>query len=222
MFHENLFHGVNNERAIRFINNNKMQKSVGDNHWLGDGSYFFKESFYSFKWIVDMCLKRYPDYSETILKDNYKIIIGEIITERYKVFDLTQLKYKLIFDNTCEQIIEKKKLSKKYRDSKVAEGVVVNYLFNELGYLEEFDVVKAIFTLYKEKYSNLNTRIGFIPQEQICVKNLSVIKKIEEYDYKDNLEEYQYTLKNMYPNDDDEEGPYYKTKKHYKYKKVVG
>ena len=49
MFNEHLYHGTGRERGDRMLSNQMMEVSVGEHHWLGDGSYFFDEQLYAYK-----------------------------------------------------------------------------------------------------------------------------------------------------------------------------
>lgn len=201
MFDELLYHGTNRIRGNRIIGNNKMEITVGDDHWLGDGSYFFIEDFFSYKWIVDMHNKRYSNVPtiENLL-ENYLILKGNIITKKDRVFDLSKAEHKIIFDEVYAHLNKKKEYSQRFLDREIAEGVVINYMFNELNFLDDFDLVKAIFTLNQNKYQGVPTRLGYMSQEQICVKNLECVKRIEEYDFTENVATYEYMIRNMYFN----------------------
>lgn len=56
MYEEILFHGTEIERGEIMLKWNHMFLSSGDKHWLGDGSYFYEDDFYAYKWIKDMCI----------------------------------------------------------------------------------------------------------------------------------------------------------------------
>lgn len=40
-----LYHGTDNKAADKILETRTFNKSKGDNHWLGDGVYFYKEKF---------------------------------------------------------------------------------------------------------------------------------------------------------------------------------
>jgi hypothetical protein len=66
-------------------------------------------------------------------------------------------------------------------------------MFNELGYIDEFDIVIATFHRRASKYSKLKQsdfmfRLANLPEKQICVKNAKVINNISEYPLDENFD----------------------------------
>lgn len=199
MYNEYLYHGTNRERGTRIIANNKMEFSTGDKHWLGDGCYLFEEEFFSYKWILDMFYERYFRLNvEKCLNEYYEIIKVHVIVEKDRVLDLAKSRYKILFDTTFKEMKNMQEFSERFSNEEIAEGVVINYMFKILGFDKDYDVVRALFTLNRSKYNEISTRIGYMPQAQVSVKNLSVIESIEEYDYTSNIQEYEYLIHNMY------------------------
>ncbi len=184
MYSEVLYHGTSRVRGKRIIDSNKMEISTGDNHWLGDGSYFFNECLYAYKWIVDMFISRHAgtNINEQLVAE-YQILGCTVATATNRVFDLRKTEYKLIFDEVHNSLEKMKEYSQRLKKAEMAEGVVINYLFNEFDYYRDFDVVVAIFTKNKERYYGKKMRLRYIPQTQICVKNLDIVTDIEDYDY---------------------------------------
>lgn len=196
MYTETLFHGSNRKRGNKIISTQKMIPSEGDKHWLGDGSYFFTEDFYSYKWIVDMFKSRYKELHLTYgnLTRYYLILKANVTVQKNRILDLTKAEHKILFDKVYDGIKSKRQIDDDY-----AEGIVINYMFNELpGYREEFDLVKALFTFNKRAYIDMRTRIGYMPQEQICIKNKDVVKDIVEFDFKSRVEKFESLLNNYY------------------------
>lgn len=196
MIKDLVYHGTNRKRGESILKRQEMPFSRGEHHWLGDGSYFFIEDFYSYKWIFDMFNRRHTDSggpSYTNLIKKYLILKGKLNVSKERVFDLTRIEHKTLFDITLKEIRRKCKVSK----SKTPEGAVLNYMFKELGYNEKYYLVRALFMLNEHKYKFRN-RLGYMPQEQICIKNKKVVHYIEEYNFKDKLESYNFLLNNMY------------------------
>lgn len=112
------------------INNSTMEISVGDNHRLGDGSYFFEEEVYAYKWCVDMFYDRYKylTFSQQLLLKNYLIICAKIQAINGRVFDLAKLEHKSIYDQTLKKMMEMQEYSSKFNEKEFAEGIVINYL----------------------------------------------------------------------------------------------
>lgn len=56
-----MYHGTERTRGQRMINCKCMEITRGEKHWLGDGSYFYEEDCYAYRWIYNMYTKEYPD-----------------------------------------------------------------------------------------------------------------------------------------------------------------
>lgn len=182
------FHGSAKERGERLLHNNRMEISIGDRHWLGDGSYFYEEDFYAYKWCVDMFKERHNSkVTEEELQKHYLIIKGIISVRKDRIFDMDAVEHRALFDRTYDLIKEKREYSRKFKDGLLAEGVVLNYLFNVLNYKVDYDIVHATFMINRKNYRNIPTRLGYICQVQLCVKNLGIIKRLEKYDYNSRL-----------------------------------
>lgn len=216
MYNETLFHGANTGRCHDMLNTQEMLTSHGEQHWLGDGGYLFVEDFHAYKWIKDMfdkSHKRLPS-TEAELSEYYGILEVNIRVSKDRVFDLTKTEHKILYDRVY------KKLSVKRDIKGYAEGVVINYMFNELpDYKKEFDIVKAMFILNQGKYKHMRkrTRLGFMPQEQICIKNNDVVKAITKYDLSEKYEQFNILLKDYYFEDNTSNKCSYTSKRKYGY-----
>jgi len=197
---EVFYHGSNRVRGERMISNQQMEISRGEKHWLGDGTYFFEEILHTFKWIVDMFKDKYNHllFNYDNLKQHYLIIEAKVIWDKTRVFDLTKVEHKLIYDRLREKLEEQKILTDKYKDMEFVEGVVINYMFNEFEeYPRDFDVIKAMFIRNTSNYRGLKSRLGYIPQIQICVRNISIIKSILEWEFFDQFNDLEQKLRSM-------------------------
>lgn len=198
MLAEYIYHGTYRARGEKILKERRMEASIGDSHWLGDGSYFFVEDFFAYKWIIDMYRSHYKkDCEDDSLLENY-LIISARLKENVRVFDLINAKHKIEFDTVFAELAKKKELIPRFQNVEIADGVVINYMFNELGYESEFDLVRAVFIINQRHYKHVNSRLGFIPQEQICIKNLEVVQDAIEYNYTGKTSEYKDLIKNMY------------------------
>lgn len=74
-----LYHGTDNKAADKILETKTFNKSKGDNHWLGDGVYFYKEKRYAFRWIYIPLNKTrlgyYPEVQYCVINTD---IIGNI------------------------------------------------------------------------------------------------------------------------------------------------
>ncbi|MDQ6420670.1 hypothetical protein RB620_14665 [Paenibacillus sp. LHD-117] len=200
MLAEKIYHGTYRARGQRMLASNAFEESIGDRHWLGDGIYFFVEDFYAYKWIVDMYNKQYNESCrDDALIEEYMIIsAGQKADAR--MFDLIKAAHKIEFDKTFAELKRKKEHIPRFRTVEISDGVVINYMFNELGYAQDFDLVRAIFGLNPRHYRSVFTRFGFMPQEQRCIKNPTVVEDADEYHYADNIAVYKDQIRDMYFN----------------------
>ncbi len=198
MYEIEAYHGTNRLRGERIIANEQIELSIGDNHWLGDGSYFFEDDLYAYKWCVDMFYNRYKEYyTYNHLIEEYMILRASIKTEQSRIFDLTHLEGKSIFDITYKNLMVMAEYSEKFKNYEIADGVVINYLFKELGYSYSYDVVRAVFIKYKNNYRGIKTRQGFVCETQLCIKNINVIDKIYEYNFDSKVSKYESIWNNL-------------------------
>lgn len=211
MFNEFMYHGTNKERGARILSSKEMECSTGDNHWLGDGSYFFDEEFYAYKWILDMCNDRYStEQIEEALNENYQILIANVVVSKTRILDLTgKAEHKILFDNVYKELEKKKEYSDRFKSDEIAEGVVLNYMFNELNYGDDFDVVTATFALNRRKYKNVRSRIGHMPQKQFCVKEQKIVTDIKDFEYNEFVSKYKDLINNLYFDNGSNKTSYY-------------
>lgn len=196
------YHGTNRERGETILENGEMKRSEGDKHWLGDGSYLFKDEFWAYKWIVDMYKERYnEDITSQKLSVKYQVLKIKAETNIDRIFDLDKARHRVIFEKIIDEICDSKKESNRYKDYKILDGVAINYLFNEFdGFKQKFDVVKArfVFENYTSNCHNSKTRLNHLPQVQYCIKNLDVIENINDYDYEEDMDYYEFVCKRFF------------------------
>lgn len=193
------FHGTKRQRGIEIIDNGQMKKSIGDKHWLGDGAYFYEQLFFSYKWIKDMFKSRqYRDHSTyEDLIEKYLILHCNIKVNKERIFDIdNNFEHKCIFDRFTEKINEDKQYFERLSNQNIGDGVVLNIIFSEYKYINKYDVVIASFETKKSKYKNNDrTRLNFVLEKQICVKNLNVVYDIIEYNLKNEYDNLIYLMK---------------------------
>lgn len=191
-----LYHATNRERGNQIQKSRLFPETVGDHHWLGDGSYFFLEGFHAFKWMLDMYKKRFShiiDYDE--LHQHYKIIQTTIELPDNRIFNLMLAEHKVLFDATYKELI-KVNSNIIYR---APEGKVLNYMFQSLHFDQDYDCVLGLFGFNHRNYSGTKSRIGFMPQLQLCIKSDALLENaFDEYAYNKHLETFDYLLSNYY------------------------
>jgi hypothetical protein len=185
------YHGTTQKNARQILENKVMLPSRGSDHWLGDGVYFFEDDFYAYKWIVQQCSKIYKeDYSEKILIKEYQIFEVYLNIETERVFDLRILDNKRYFDCAYQKLLQEKNKIEEIKEIELSDGVVINFLFSVLDYNKKYDLVIANFILNKNNYQKINSRLGYIEQVQLCVKNTKIINKIEIYWWQKHTKRY--------------------------------
>lgn len=200
MYTEKLYHGSNRTRGEEIIEIQELKVTRGDKHWLGDGSYLFVEDFQAYKWILDMFKSRYSgqDSNYDNIINNYLVLECKVETNKTRIFDLTKSEHKILFDRVRKEMVEMKKIKTK----EMAEGVTLNYMFNVLGFDKDFDFVRAIFCLNRGNYTDFQSHLAYLPQEQICIKNekdvKDIVKNINEYDFKNKIETFESLLTEYY------------------------
>lgn len=185
-----MYHGTDLESGEIIIQSQKMCPSRGDHHWLGDGIYFYRDAEYAFRWIVikyteNFQNSRAQDYKSIF--QEYIILTAELNSDRN--FNLDDPKTKLFFLKFQEQIKSKSENSKRIQDavnkSGFSDGVIVNILFEKMGFRNLYDYVSATFPI---AYSDISpSRLDFIPELQICVKNAEIVTTINRYCVEDFL-----------------------------------
>jgi hypothetical protein len=191
------YHGTNRKRGQKFIKNQSMKFSKGEKHWLGDGIYLFEDDFWAYWWIRELYKEKYldqvyPDIYQLYLEKHYQILFvtGNVLKNR--VFNLNNSRHKLEFIKVMKLIKEKEKYSEKMQKQAKVEGIVLNYMFNELDYKKDFDLVKADFIRDSDRYSrsDYKIRLDYNSQEQYCIKNSEIVNSIEEFDFLNKILSY--------------------------------
>lgn len=196
---EVLYHGTYKESA-KSITAGNFEPSEGDNHWLGDGVYFYEEKFHAFKWEWYKCPKS-KKKDKNYLKNRVAIITTKVNCDKSRVFNLDKIEHKLIYERAYKHINTKIKKLNELNDRDCAEGVVLNFMFKKLWYAKKYDIVRALFPIPHSKYSKIvdkewnvhikekTHRLTFMPEVQVCVKNPDVIDKdsLKIYDISNNV-----------------------------------
>lgn len=200
MYNKTLYHGTEINRGNRILLTQKMMISRGDNHWLGDGSYFYEDDFYAYKWIKDLCKNKYKEdtMSQDKILSNYMILKGIILVDYERVFDLDNPRMKIEFDRIYDYCVKLKKYSEKFSKTTMSEGVILNIMFNDMGYSKDFDLAIATFKRRGNKYSGMKMRLNYISEKQICIKDVDKITNIEIYECNDKISEFEFQIENLY------------------------
>lgn len=193
MIEENCYHGTTTENAQNILEKNfnmPTRKKYG--YWLGKGVYFFLEDIFAFKWCVHEYKKIYGDDFTTDNANMMSIIKATIEYDSDRILDLTYFKGQMIIDVTYKEMLKSKKFSKELLTHKGnTVCIVMDYLFDILNFGEHYDLVKQLFRVNLESYDEIITsREKGLPQYQLCVKSIDIIKNRVIFDYIGNINNY--------------------------------
>lgn len=169
-----VYHGTTKENAESIVRDNYMRESRGDRHWLGDGIYFYCDFLYALRWI------RCRDKTENLLQ-SHAIISAKLNVEEERIFSFLNSDHKMIFDMVLEECKERKR-KLDIQDGAMVDGAVLNIMFKKMKYGKEYDMIKAIFIHEDKKMSEVNSRLYYFPEIQICVKNGEIIEELRQVD----------------------------------------
>jgi hypothetical protein len=168
--------------------------------WLGDGFYLYEEAFYAFKWIAQKAYNNNQESYSNIDLDNYLIlnVFCNFIPRR--IYDLRKLEHRQYFDLVMSRIINNRIPGEFIPKGKIPDGVVINYLFEKMNYKTKYDLVCNSYMINRKNYDNIeNTKIPGLYQLQYCIKNSSIINKIESFNFNEYIDEYIDMWKTLFP-----------------------
>lgn len=193
MNEEKCYHGTTAENAQKILEENfKMPVRRKYGYWLGKGVYFFLEDIFAFKWCLHEYRKIYGKDFTTDNANKMSIIETKIEYDGDRILDLTFFKGQIIIDTTYKKMQKSKKYSKELLTHKGnTVCIVIDYLFNILNFGEYYDLVKQIYRINLESYDRIITaREKGLPQYQLCVKNIDIIKDRVIFNYIGNINNY--------------------------------
>ena len=173
------YHGTTKDSAEIIVNTQCVKSSIGNDHWLGDGIYFYINVEYAFRWILIKYTNNFKnefakDYEN--IYDKYSILSASINIRPERLFSMEDINHRLLFIETKMALSKKaegsKRYSEKVKNKTIVDGVVFNYLFKFEEYGKKYDAVKAVFPI---SYICDDSRMEYLPEPQICVKNSEII-----------------------------------------------
>ena len=174
------YHGTSHEIGGIIVKSKSYKMSKGDQHWLGDGVYFFLESIFSRDPSKDAAqwakLSAYDKQSRSYRYNNYVVIKNSINSCR--IWDLSTEDGAEIFLTIKEKITDKIMAAKKSIKYGPLDGVIINYALNEIPAIL-FDAVKNNLFIKLSAEERIN-RIGLSQPNctVLAVRNESVINVI--------------------------------------------
>lgn len=105
-----------------------------------------------------------------------------------RVFSLDNLRNKMLFLSLKNSLKLKLQDSIRYKNNEIVDGLVINIMFNEMGYADKYDAVEATYPI--AYVYDTDSRQDYIPEYQLCVKNLLTISNIQKYNGTEVTQEY--------------------------------
>ena len=122
------------------------------------------------------------DFQEKDIIENYMILQADINLQKERLFDLDNPEHNFDF-NTTREILEKElSKSEKYTHKRITDGTVINIMFKEMGYQEQYDAIQYYFDTDVKGHTNSKIRLR---EYQLCVKNTEIIHNIREISKED-------------------------------------
>lgn len=189
-----MYHGTSVDNGKKIIKTQQMNKSQGDEQWLGEGIYLYESEFLAFRWIDIKFRKEYVglDKKENLFK-KYMILQVDIECDPKRIFSFTNPENSMEFTRVKKRYMEFAQKTKRINGRGVYDGVILNIMFNDLGYNKYYDIVRGFFP-YKGNITMTHSRICNLGEEQICVKNEKCVKKISDCTDPNKYDEYRTTL----------------------------
>lgn len=162
------YHGTGDmdiEKIIEDILNNGYKSNERDDHWLGQGIYFFEDEFWAYQWCNQ---KKFFPKKKCVLK-------SEIDYKEDKFWDLDIVKFKKKF------VAKAEKIRAMYKE--VEKEIIINdekklrcFFLDLIKEEEKLEVIKCSFPLERNINSFLD-KMGISNfQVQLCVTNNENIK----------------------------------------------
>lgn len=195
------FHGTLKENK-NSIENNGFEKSISTNqqqHWLGEGVYFFEDEYYAVEWnVLDIKKKRKEGINLKV--SDYILLKAFIICNINKLLDMSSpegvILYKYFKDKLKKKYIKEGKQTEIDKLNKRSTKFWMNALADN-GFFDEFDVLLASYVRSKQRLGKNDDDFIKNHQRQICVRKLKCIHNIKEYNDIDRIKDlYRIIIKN--------------------------
>lgn len=150
--------------------------SRGDDHWLGDGAYFFEDDeSMAFEWCkAESYKKKYKEY--VIIESDIRVAIKN-------VFDLSEPKNFKFFHSYRDMLLEKIKkgtYSVKVKNKHVLDGAVINEICSIIPY--KLVMTKVFVQIKRDRISRDYSRIPnciiiCVKEIDSCIKSTTIHKE---------------------------------------------
>lgn len=153
------------------LNRKKMEYSRGDDQWLGDGIYLYQDKIYAFRWITIKFKEKFDSIKiADKLFEQYMILRVNADYKHETVFSFLNPEHVLEFKEVKKRCKYKKGMINRLREYEFTDGVVINFMFKNMDYGKNYDMVEAVFPLEKDP-EETDTRLPGMNEYQLCVKD---------------------------------------------------
>lgn len=167
----------------------KISNSNSFHHWLGNGIYFWKDTYYAVEWnIID--LEKNGILTQKNIFNQYTILEAIIKTEKDKVINLSSPKGTIMFERFKENVINSANTEQKERLREINDDIFWVNFMSQKGLFNKYNIIIANYNKIIKKENN-NKATDFIKYEQtqICVKSNDLIENVSIYNDKKEIKE---------------------------------
>lgn len=181
------YHATKKENEESILKNGYMiSKSNNYHHWLGEGIYFWADSYYAVEWnIIDLGKNGIVTLKNMIMK--YTIFETIINDNKDRTIDLSSPKGTIIFNSFKKNVLECANEEQKKKLKKINDDVFWVNFMKEKGIFEKYDVIIATFDKIITNVKKRKNNFQKYQQTQICVKNNKLITQNNIYTDKDEI-----------------------------------
>lgn len=165
------FHGTTDENFIEIKNSRKFKINKRNNHWLGNGVYFFLNDRLKAKWWSEMTVRNMRKHSTCNSYVKKAVICCQIKVKNKKILDLDTKDGKIKLKNF---IVELKDIKPQFLEKNIDEHELLCITIDLMVRYYKYDVVKYNFI---DKNDDINlSRFGIEGHgQQATVFNQDVI-----------------------------------------------
>lgn len=151
--------------------------SEGNEHWLGDGIYFYTEDYHAYNWMYHKAGRRDIAVCCTIDAD--------IEVDDGRILDLDSAEHHYLFEGIILTIQERNNqaINTCLDLADFIEGTIINFMFSELDFGEHFDMVIKTFYTERDRHNRMKLSVKGTPQKQVCIKEKNCIRIKGRHDF---------------------------------------
>lgn len=173
----------------------KISNSNNFHHWLGNGIYFWEDSYYAVEWnIID--LEKNGVLTQKNILEQYTILEATIKAEKNKVINLSSPKGTIIFEKFKENVINSSNAEQKERLKKIDDDIFWVNFMSKKGLFDKYNIIIANYNKTIKRENNNKADFIKYEQTQICVKSNDLIENVSVYRNTREIKELYKIIKN--------------------------